>query len=261
MAPCYNAQALSFFMLIISSSAKTLDVDSAIPNWVKGREPHFIEEADRIRNGLAKLEMPELKKVLGVNEKLAQLNFERYQKWSSAPERPALYLYKGDVFRELEVETYEADGVDYAGDHVFVMSGLYGAVNALDAIKPYRLEMNAKLKEAKQAMNLQWQDAVTDYFNEWIQKHKFPCLLNLASVEYAKAVNPAKLCVPIIHVDFKEERDGELKTVGIFAKRARGMMINYCIQNKVQEPDELHGFNVAGYEFMGEKDGHLLFAR
>lgn len=244
-------------MLIISSSAKTLDLTTPAP---KGRAPHFLKEAEKIQKHLATMDVPVLSRTLGISEKLAIENVERMQSWKGAPERPALFMYKGDVYRELHPKEYSIEQIDYAARSVFAMSGLYGAVGGLDLIKPYRLEMNAKLGTWG-AMNEYWRPLVTAYFNELIEKEGHRHLLNLASVEYAHAVDRKQLKVPMIDVDFKEERDGVLKTIGIMAKRARGMMIHYCIQHQIEDPADLRNFKAAGYEFVGEEKGKLVFAR
>lgn len=244
-------------MLIISSSAKTLDLETHAP---KGKPAHFLKKANVLQKEIAGLEFKALKKLLHVNEKLAHLNFERMQGWAKAEARPALFMYKGDVYRELDVQNYSKKQLEYAGKCLFAMSGLYGAVGALDEIKPYRLEMQAKIKGFG-AMNDYWRPFVTDYFNELIEQEGHTHLLNLASVEYARALDSKKLKVPIIHVDFKEERDGKLKTIGILAKRARGMMIDFCIKNQVTKPAQLREFKAAGYEFSGEEKGKMLFIR
>jgi cytoplasmic iron level regulating protein YaaA (DUF328/UPF0246 family) len=244
-------------MLIISSSGKTLDLDSPAP---KGRKPHFEDEANKIQELLAKMDVKAFSKTLGTSENIAILNVERIQNWSTNKGRPSLFMYNGDVYRGLHEGDYTKEQLDYAGRSVFAMSGLYGAVGGLDAIKPYRLEMKAKLKGYGH-MNDYWKPLITDYFNELIKKEGHRFLLNLASIEYAKPVDREKLDVPVVDVIFKEERDGELKIIGIMAKKARGVMIDYCIKNQIEDPADLRNFNEDGYEFIGEEDGALTFAR
>lgn len=244
-------------MLIISSSAKTLDLTSPAP---KSQKAHFEKEANKVQAVLAKMDVADFSKALHVSEKLAIMNVKRMQNWSSAESRPALFMYKGDVYRQLHTDEYNDEQIAYAARSVFAMSGLYGAVGGLDAIKPYRLEMKADI-EGFGHMNDYWRPLVTDYFNELIKKdgHKF--LLNLASVEYAKAVDRGKLNVPVVNVVFKEERDGKLKIIGLMAKRARGAMIDYCIKNQIEDPADLRHFNEDAYEFVGENNGTLTFVR
>lgn len=247
-------------MLIISSSAKTLDYDSDFTAHVKPTRPVFEKQADEIRDHLAALNPQELATALHASEKIAALNFERYQNWSSAPERPALFAYKGDVFREMNPHDYSKAQCEYAQDSVHTMSGIYGVVRAFDLIKPYRLELKLKLAPTGKLSDY-WSQQVTDYFNQQIQEKGHTHLLNLASLEYSAAVDSEQLLCPIVDVDFKETVDGKLKTVGLFAKRARGMMIEYCVQNQVTDPSQLRDFKTAGYEFMGEEGGRMLFGR
>lgn len=247
-------------MLIISSSAKTLDLDKAVPSFFQCEQAPFTKTADKIAEELNELDLEELQKLYKVSDKITAENMLRFQNWSAADERPGLYMYKGDVFRELELDLYKKAEHDYASNSVFVMSGLYGIVGANHLIKPYRLEMKAEL-EGRGVMNDFWRSEVTDYLNGVVDRQGHKLLLNLASKEYSKAVDEEKLKVPMINVDFKEEQEGKLKIVGIFAKRARGMMINYCIKNKVETLEQLRHFKAAGYEFHGEKDGTLTFVR
>lgn len=206
------------------------------------------------------MDVQELSKKLHCSEKIAILNVGRMQSWNAAEARPSLFMYKGDVYRQLTPSDYSQEELDYAGRSVFAMSGMYGTVGALDRIKPYRLEMKAVIGDYGH-MNDYWRPLVTKYFNELIESEGHKFLLNLASIEYAKAVDRDQLKVPVIDVQFKEEREGKLKIVGIMAKRARGMMIDYCIKNMIEDPSELRHFNTAGYEFIGEENGSMIFAR
>jgi len=244
-------------MLIISSSAKTLDLETPAP---EGREPHFLKEANKLQQRLAGMDVQALSEKLHCSERIAILNVNRMQTWDVAEARPSIFMYKGDVYRQLTASEYSKEELEYAARSVFAMSGLYGAVGALDRIKPYRLEMKANL-EGYGHMNDYWRPLVTDYFNELIEEEGHKFLLNLASVEYSKAVDRTQLKVPIVDVQFKEERDGKLKIVGIMAKRARGMMIDFCIKNMIEDPAQLRAFNSAGYEFIGEENGSMIFAR
>lgn len=250
---CYAVPA----MLIISSSAKGMDLETPAP---QGREPHFQKQTTTIQKDVAALDLAELQKLLYTSEKIAILNAERMQNWTDAEARPSMFLYKGDVYKQLHPTEYNDEQLDYAGRSLFAMSGLYGAVGAMDMIKPYRLGMKCKMEKFGQ-MNDYWRPFITEYFNELIDRdgHKF--LLDLASIEYSKAVDREKLNIPVIKAEFKEERDGKLKIIGIMAKRARGMMIDYCIQNQIQDPAQLRHFNAAGYEFVGEENGILTFVR
>jgi cytoplasmic iron level regulating protein YaaA (DUF328/UPF0246 family) len=244
-------------MLIISSSAKGMDLETPAP---KGREPHFQKLSAAIQKDVASLDLAELQKLLYTSEKIAILNAERMQNWEDAEARPSIFLYNGDVYKQLHPTEYTQDQLDYAGRSLFAMSGLYGAVGAMDEIKPYRLGMKCKMEKYGQ-MNDYWRPHITQYFNELVDRDGHTFLLDLASIEYSKAVNHKELKIPVVKAEFKEERDGKLKIIGIMAKRARGMMIDYCIQNQIENPADLRHFNAAGYEFVGEENGTMTFAR
>lgn len=257
-------------MLIISSSAKTLDFESPYKALVVPTEPEFMKEAVKVHKELADLSMPKLKKLLGVNEKLAILNFERMKVWSrkhsdenaSGNARPSIFAYKGDVFRQLTPTEYSEKECEYAARSVYVMSGLYGAVGAFDFIQPYRLEMAAEVGGIEDGvMSDFWRDKITNYFNELIEKEGHRFMLDLASKEYSAAVDFEKLACPTVKVDFKEKKNGKLKIMGIFSKRARGMMIDFCIRNQIEQVQDITKFKGGGYEFMGEEDGKYVFVR
>jgi cytoplasmic iron level regulating protein YaaA (DUF328/UPF0246 family) len=272
-------------MLILSSSAKTLDLKSEWPVGFAPLVPAFQSEADQLVARLKKMELKDLEAVLHVSEKIAIVNAERFQTYVKWPEvwedesallRPMLYCYKGDVFRELQLEKYGEGELSYAARSVFVSSGLYGIVGAQDGIQPYRLEMKAKLPGLKLdggssdkngvaiKMNQWWRENVTHYLNERIAEnaeggakdfgtphHYF---LNLASIEYSAAVDRMALEIPVIDVEFKEvQEDGTMKTVGIFAKRARGMMIDHCVTHHIESLDGLRLFTRAGYELVADR--------
>ena len=254
-------------MLIISSSAKTLDFETPYNALAPTGPPEFLAFAEDLHSKLINLSLQELKSLLGVSEKIAVLNFERIKAWSvdhrneteGGNSRPALFAYKGDVFRQLSPHDYSREESEYAANSVCVMSGLYGVVRGFDLIQPYRLEMAAQIDGEK--LNRLWQEKVTEFINERAQKEGHVALLDLASVEYSSAVNKDRLNIPVIKVDFKERKDGKLKVMGIFAKRARGMMIDYCIRNQIHDPVEIQGFTGGGYKFAGEEKGVYLFVR
>jgi uncharacterized protein len=257
-------------MLIISSSAKTLDFKTPYTTQIKSQVPIFNKQATIFNNYLRTKQVGDLTKILEINEKLAILNFQRNQDWKASPTeegtRPAIYAYKGDVFRQLHPHDYSPDECAYAHNSLMIMSGLYGVVRAFDAIQPYRFGMATKVKdeikgEIPGKLNEFWKTKITDFLNAQIKEQKHRGLINLASKEYAKPVDKDKLECPFITVDFKEDRGGVLKTMGLYAKRARGMMIDYCIKNKIENPEDLKEFAKDGYHFATEEDGHYIFIR
>lgn len=248
-------------MLIITTSSKTLDFESDYTPLVKPTTPAYLEKAETIRTQLRAYNPKQLESVMDVSEKIALQNFDRIQEWESATQRPALLAYKGDVFKPLHPQEYSKEQSEYAQSSLYIMSGLYGVLRAFDLMKPYRLEMRLSLEETGKVSTF-WRQDVTAFLNEQIEKHGHKIALNVASKEYIAAVDEKELNVPMVHVDFKKRNeDGSLRTVVIYAKTARGMMMDYCIQNQVETIDQVKEFAEGGYAFAGEEDGRLLFVR
>lgn len=248
-------------MVILSSSSKTLDFESEYSAKISPTDPVFKKQGAAIQKQLAAYSAEELEHVLDCSSKIALLNFDRMQAWKTTAARPAIFSYKGDVFKPLTPESYSVEQSEYAQQSVHIMSGLYGVVRAFDLIKPYRLEMRLSLDNFGK-LNIYWRDDITTYLNQQIKKDNHPFVLNIASKEYSSAVDEQQLSIPMVHVDFKERKeDGSLRTVAIYAKQARGMMMEYCIQHTVTTLDEVKKFSAGGYSFAGEKDNHILFVR
>lgn len=248
-------------MLLISTSSKTLDFESAYEPLVEPTTPAYLEQAETIRTQLSSYSKKQLEKVMGVSEKIAALNYDRIQEWESAPERPAIFAYKGDVFKPLHPTEYTKAQSEYAQASLYIMSGLYGVLRAFDLMKPYRMEMRLTL-DGMGKMSAFWRNDVTAFLNTQIETHGHKLALNVASKEYAAAVDESELNVPVVHVDFKQKKeDGSVKIVPIFSKIARGTMIDYCIQNQIDSIDEVKKFAEDGYTFAGEEDGRLVFVR
>jgi cytoplasmic iron level regulating protein YaaA (DUF328/UPF0246 family) len=252
-------------MLILTSPAKSLDLDGFFP---KGYEstPAFLPEAKLITSFCQSKSEVELKQLLKVSDKLTALNFERYQDWDISHtienSRPALYTFKGDVFRQLALDTYGGEEFTYAQKSLLTLSGLYGILRAFDLMQPYRLEMGTKMNGFEDGkLPHFWREHIAQFLNTKAKVEQHTCILNLASNEYSEAVDTSKLDIPIISAQFKEFKDGKWKIVGIKAKRARGMMINYCIQNKVNSLDEVKQFDVVGYRVVEESGEGVVFGR
>ena len=239
-------------MLAIISSAKTLDFDSEIPKGVQVGELLFEKESKQLLKVLQKYNSLGLQRLLGISKKLGDENFERFQSYTQTPQRPALFAYKGDVYRSLQLEHYRTAELRYAHKHIVIVSGLYGIVRALDGIKPYRLEMSTvHLSDKIPNLYAFWGRKLSDYVNSQENGSK-GVLINLASKEYSSAICTANLKVPVVDVEFKERRNGTLRTIALMAKRARGAMANYMIQNKVRNPEELKDFQWQGYRFQAK---------
>lgn len=239
-------------MKIIISPAKTLDFESESP-VKKHTQPAFLDESAKLIETMREYSPEAISKLMKVSDKIADLNYKRFSDWQTpftkANAKQAIYAFKGDVYTGLDAESLSADEIDFAQDHLRILSGLYGLLKPLDLMQAYRLEMGTRLKPSLYDF---WGDKLAnDLGNEVV--------VNLASVEYSKA---AKL-KNAINVDFKEQKGDELKIVGIHAKKARGLMSRYIIQNKITKPEEMKNFDVAGYEFRKDlsDDNHYIFAR
>ena len=227
-------------MLILLSPAKTLDFESKF-NCKKSSLPQFEKDAKKLAAEMNKFSVNDLEKLMSISKKLAELNFLRVQNFGKNPARQALLAFDGDVYDGIEKKNYNEKDFDFAQKHLRILSGLYGILRPLDLIKPYRLEMGTKCKnlydfwEEKIARELENSDATT--------------IINLASEEYFSVINSQKISKKIINVIFKEKKNGILKIIGINAKKARGMMANFAIKNKISDPQKLKKFAAENYRF------------
>ncbi len=248
-------------MLMLLSPSKTLDEKAVQVNaWTS---PIDVEKTSELVALLQKKSIYDLQKLMGISEAIATLNYGRYLHWESAPAYEALSLFKGDVYAAMDVAHYTGVQRDFAQKHLRILSGLYGLIAPHDAIRPYRLEMGVGLENPK-GKNLYafWGDRITDVVNQALAASGSDQLINLASQEYAKAVKPKGIKGRFIQVEFRVKKDGKLHTIGLFAKRARGMMANYVITKGITSSDKLLDFNVDGYVYSPELssgDGNTLF--
>lgn len=241
-------------MITIISPAKTLDFtqDNRIDLHLK---PLFLKEASIIAKEMKSYSPEEIEKLMRISPKLAELNYSRYKEWNKKEIdniKPAILAFRGDVYQALNVDTLSKENLDFANDHLRILSGLYGIIRPYDSIMPYRLEMGTSLK-FNEYNNLYefWREKLTENFQKELSSHKHKTIINLASEEYSKAINFKKLPedIKVIDIDFKEFRNGNYKTVGILAKRARGYMTRYILENYIDNPEELKDFDLEGYEF------------
>jgi cytoplasmic iron level regulating protein YaaA (DUF328/UPF0246 family) len=253
-------------MILLISPSKTLDFKGqAYPNHTL---PEMLDKSQLLIDRLKKLSAAQVGKLMGISEKLAQLNWQRFQDFSTpfSPDnaRQALFAFKGDVYSGLAAETFNAEALAFAQDHVRILSGLYGVLRPLDLIQPYRLEMGTRFG-AGRAKNLYafWDTLVTEAINRDLQPEKHPLLVNLASTEYFKVIQPKVLIGPILKISFKEKKNGAYKVIGIHAKRARGLMVNYVVSNGLEKKGDLQDFNSEGYAFNAalSSDAELVFCR
>ena len=234
-------------MLLILSSAKTL-VFNDVFTVPETTQPIFQKEGEFLVDLLQKFSKKDLGKLLKVSESLANLNYQRFQSFSTGKKQASILAYRGDVFKQLQLHKFNNDDYLFAQDHLRIISGLYGVLRPLDQISPYRLEMNTRLKTEKSDNLYQfWGEKVTEQLNNELEKHNNQVLLNLASDEYSRIIKKEQFNYPILTVSFKEMRNGKLKTIGIMAKKSRGLMTNWIIQNKIDDLSKLQDYSGLGY--------------
>jgi len=236
-------------MHLLISPAKTLDMDGAIAVPKTTLSP-FLKECTLLINDLKKLRSTDIQDLMKVSSKIAELNAERFNKWSlpfnETNAKAAIYAFKGDVYTGLDAESLSEDDINFAQEHLSLLSGLYGLLSPLDLMQAYRLEMGTKFANIR-GKNLYefWGNKITEEIN----KREKDYVINLASNEYFKAVNKKVLNAEIINPVFKDEKNGTLKIISFYAKKARGMMTRFIIQNRIKNVEEIKNFNLGGYAF------------
>ena len=252
-------------MKIVVSPAKSLNFESPLPiqNYT---ESLFLKDAETIQKTLKKKKPKQLMELMDISEKLADLNWERNQNWSLpfTPEnaRPAVFAFDGDVYTGLDAYTIPTDKFPLLEDKLRILSGLYGVLKPLDLMQPYRLEMGTSLPiGTKKNLYEFWKKKVTASLNSELQENEL--FINLASNEYFSAVDTKTLKVPVITPEFKDYKDGKLKMISFFAKKARGLMVRYIIDTNAETIEDLKQFNYDGYAFDANlsKGNTLVFTR
>lgn len=240
-------------MLIVISPAKTLDFETP-PISKEHTQPDFLDDSAELISALKKLEPDQIGRLMSISPTLATLNSNRYLAWSrfSTTEnaKQALLAFKGDVYVGLDADTLTEPQLAFAQNHLRILSGLYGLLRPLDLIQPYRLEMGTQFKNQR-GKNLYefWGNKITQALNQTIQQQKIATLVNLASNEYFQAIQTDKLNARVITPVFKDQKNGAYKIISFFAKKARGMMSRYIIQNKISKLEEIKSFDSGGYWF------------
>jgi uncharacterized protein len=252
-------------MKIVISPAKSLDYTTALPTQ-RFTEPQFLDKANTIQKTLKKKKPKDLMELMDISEKLADLNWQRNQDWALpfTPEnaRPAVYAFNGDVYTGLDAYTIPTDKLDDLQDQLRILSGLYGILRPLDLMQEYRLEMGTSIAiGTKKNLYAFWKKTITDALNKELTKDEL--FINLASNEYFSAVDTKALKVPVITPEFKDYKDGKLKMISFFAKKARGLMVRYIIDTNAKTIEDLKGFNYEGYAFDANlsKGNKLVFTR
>lgn len=240
-------------MLIVLSPAKSLDYKTTVQVKIPTL-PEFVSESAKLIADLKKLAPQDVAKLMGLSDQLATLNVGRYRDWSKKftleNSKPAIYAFDGDVYDGFDVKTLNAKAVDFAQEHIRILSGLYGALRPLDLMQAYRLEMGTAFKNARgKDLYAFWGARVTDSIKKVLDKQKKPVLLNLASEEYFKVLQPKELGCPVIAPVFQDAKDGKYKIISFYAKRARGLMARYVVENRITDPADLKSFNLDGYKY------------
>ena len=236
-------------MIALISPAKTMDFESKAP-FAISTQPHFIKDADFLASKLKRLKSSELAALMNISPKLAQLNAERFATWKSAVAKQAVYAYNGDVYDGLSASTLSLTEIEFAQDHLRILSGLYGLLKPLDEIKPYRIEMSTAFKTLKgDNLYKYWGNRITDLLKKNLKESGTNVIINLASQEYFSAVNTKKLKARIITPAFKDKSNDKFVMVSFFAKKARGKMSRFMVQNAITDHEMLVGFDDGGYHF------------
>lgn len=249
-------------MLVILSPAKKLDMSSI--NGTKQSEPVFGKQANELAKLARKLSAPQLKSMMKISDALADLNADRFARFGSMETKPAALAFAGDTYLGLEAGSLDTDELDWAQDHLRILSGLYGLLRPLDAIEPYRLEMGSRMKTSKgPSLYAFWGQTLSHEIDRQTQETESVALVNCASQEYFGAVDQQALKTPVITPVFKERRGKELKVISFFAKRARGAMARFIIQNRLRDPDVLKEFDAGGYRYSDSDStvSHPVFVR
>ncbi len=252
-------------MKIVISPAKSLNYEKTVPVTTY-TEPQFLKQAATIQNTLKKKKPSQLSELMDISAKLAELNWQRNQDWhlpfTAENARQAVYAFDGDVYTGLDVYTLPEDKISILQERLRILSGLYGLLKPLDLMQAYRLEMGTTMPIGKNKNLYEfWKKTITKALNDELQKDEL--FVNLASNEYFSAVDVKMLKVPVITPEFKDYKDGKLKMISFFAKKARGLMVRYIIDTNAETLDDLKGFNYEGYAFDANlsKGNTLVFTR
>jgi cytoplasmic iron level regulating protein YaaA (DUF328/UPF0246 family) len=257
-------------MLYLLSPAKSLDYDTRVPAPVLRRttDPLFAAQAAELIGVMRRKSPAEVAALMDLSDSLARLNVDRYAAWQ--PEatplnsKPALLAFDGDVYDGLEAKSLKTADLDWAQEHLVLLSGLYGALRPLDRLQPYRLEMGTAVKTRRgKDLYAYWGDTVVDHLNERLARETTPVIVNLASVEYARVALRKRLAARVIDCVFEDWKGDQYKVISFFAKRARGQMARHAIQQRIRSPKKLESFAADGYALdrtVSEPD-RLVFRR
>ena len=254
-------------MLMLLSPAKLMDFEAA-PEAPKATKPVLSKDTAEIAGLTQALTRADIKRLMGISDALADLSYERFQKFKLNGRIPgakqAALTFAGDVYRGLDATTLKSDDLEFAQDHLRILSGLYGLLRPLDAIQPYRLEMGSRLKNPRGAnLHAFWGPVLANEIDKTLKSHDDPTVACLASNEYAKAIDRKALKSPFIMFNFKEEKDGKARAIQTYVKQARGKMARWAIEKRITKVADLKKFSVDGYKFSKNysSDGEWVFTR
>jgi uncharacterized protein len=254
-------------MLFLLSPAKSLDYDTpaeGVPHTL----PQFVSQSAELIGVLKHKTPAQISQLMDLSDNLAALNVARYEAWrpkfSQKNSKQAVLAFNGDVYEGLDAKSLKLKDLEWAQEHVCILSGLYGVLRPLDWMQPYRLEMGTALANSR-GQNLYhfWGDGIAQHLNKQLATHKTPVVINLASQEYFKAVDRKVLNARVIECVFEDYKGGKYKVISFFAKRARGLLARYAIEKKIQNPEKLKDFKVEGYTYAAAEsdDNRLVFRR
>jgi cytoplasmic iron level regulating protein YaaA (DUF328/UPF0246 family) len=254
-------------MLVVISPAKNLDYDTPSTTDIF-TQPEMLHDSQRLIKHCQKLSPAKIASLMKISDKLAGLNADRYASWHTPFDtnnaKQALLAFNGDVYTGLDASSFSQDDFNYAQQHLRILSGLYGVLRPLDLMQAYRLEMGTKLDTGKNKNLYQfWGESISCKLNEAIDNQGDNVLINLASNEYFKAVKPKALNAEIFTPVFQDCKNGQYKVISFFAKKARGLMARYIVQNQLTDVSQLKKFDMAEYQFSAQKSkgNELVFTR
>ncbi len=260
-------------MLYLLSPAKSLDTDTPVPDWAQplAHTPRFQAQAAELIGLLKPLSSAQIGALMDLSPALSDLNVARYRAWRRrvTPQiaRPAVLTFNGDVYDGLQARSLCAEDLSWMQAHVLILSGLYGLLQPLDALQPYRLEMGTALPNpAGRDLYAFWGDRLVQELHRRLRQQATPVIVNLASQEYARAVLRPSLKARVVHCHFEDEKNGQFKVISFFAKRARGLMCRWAVQQRIDHPEALLAFSEDGYAHdpdasLARGEGHWVFRR
>ena len=254
-------------MIITLSPSKGQDFETPTPSKLYTL-PEQLDDSQILINEAKKLDPESVRELMSVSENIANLNAQRFQDWElpfdTNNAKAALFAFTGDVYSGIEKDQYDDGDLAYAQDHLRILSGLYGALRPMDLIQPYRLEMKTRLENPRGGNLYQfWGERITEKLNESLQQQEEKTLVNLASNEYYKSVKPKLIDGKILNISFKEVKDGKSRILAVYAKKARGMMADFILRNRIEHAEDIKDFGTAKYKFSKSEssDDNWVFTR